>query len=208
MVDPLGTDDAEEVSSGKPNFIGRIVGSEKESDEFGVKEEYIGADESREDYYEHLYEIAPLVKLDRESGEWVEAGWDNLHEFSLKINTNPSSKWMVFMAHLESAVGDVREYIAEQTGNEVGDVSIADLEDALTGEVFEFRELTWTEDEDIEFKGGEITRNLQMLGKQFGDGGNLPNPLTVPVRRITDADTLADLGVEQEPDADETVQLG
>lgn len=207
MVDPLGTDDAEETSSGKPNFVGRIVDSERSSDEYGVKEEYIGEGESREDYYEHLYEIEPLVKMDRESGEWVDAGWDNLHEFSVKVNSNPESKWMVFIAFLEDAVGGVQEFLAERTGKDADSVSIADLEDALVGEVFEFRDLTWTEDETLEFSGGDITRNIQMLGQQFSDGGNIPNNFVVPVRRITDADTLADLGVEQEAAADETVEL-
>lgn len=192
MADPLSVDDAEESRAAKPNFIGEIVASEVNSEEFSMNEDYR---ESGADYIEHLYEIRPIAKLD-DDGNWVSADWDNLHEFNVKVNPNPMSKWMTLVYHLTQKAG------FDLSDEGVG--SYEDLPEFLVGRVFEFRDLTWTEDEEMDFGGDVGTVKIRDLAD---NSSQKPNNFVVPVREITDDNELADLGVETEVEPDTSVDL-
>lgn len=195
MVDALGSDKGESESGTKPNFIGRVVTSEYQSDDYPVKQEYLDEDESREDYFEHLYEIEVLKVL----GNDESAQWDNLHEFSLKITRNWDSKWMVAVGHIENIHGRFAD-------NEVD--SYEDLADFLEGQVYEFREIGWDEDEEFVWEESPDQHSV-MLSNVFQGSENPPNELIVPQDTV-DEDTLMDMGVEQSAeDAEvEEVDLG
>lgn len=181
MVDALSSADGEESSGTKPNFIARVVESEYQSDDNPVKEEYLGEDESREDYYEHLYELEVLRVL----GDNEDASWDNLHEFSLKLTNNFQSKWMVFLGHLENIHGSLAD-------NDIG--SYEDMAEFLTGRVYEFREIGWTEDEEFTWDQSPDGKTIN-ISQIFANSDNPPNELIVPVREVGE-DEMADLGVE------------
>ena len=179
MADPLGADEGVESTGGKENFIARVVNSEYESEEYGMKEEY--KDEGK-NYFEHLYELEVLDK-----------DWKNLHEYSVTVSSNFASKWMVLIGHLQEIHGDLRE---------AGIESASDLEDFLEGRVYEFREITWDEDEEFEFPGGVHTLNFK---EAFENNDYDVKPFLVPVREITDEDEIADLG-EETSSTDEDVE--
>lgn len=182
MADPLSMDEGEDRTSAKENFVGRIVASEVESDDYGMDEEYMEADSS---YFEHVYEIDVL-----------DHDWGNLHVFSLEVNNNFQSKWMVLVGHLQQIHGD----LADEHGVE----SLGELADFLTDRVYEFREITWQEDEEFDYPGVDKTVNF---GSMFAGSENLPNPLIVPVREVTDEEELDSLGEDTPTEIDEDVEL-
>jgi hypothetical protein len=182
MVDPLGTDQGEENSSTKGNFVGRVVNSEATSQEYGGDSRYRDEDS---DYFDHLYEIEVLSE-----------DWDNIHEFSLEVNNNFESKWMLFVGHLQSIHG----HLSSEQGLE----SLQDIAEFMEGRVYEFREIGFTEDEVFEYPGVDQKVNLM---KMFSGGENAPNPLIVPVREVTDEDELAEYEGGSSTTIDEDVQL-
>jgi len=102
---------------------------------------------------------------------------------------------MVFIGHLENTIGPLREY---------GVDSFADLCELLTGRVFEFRELTFEEDEMFTWehaKGGDgYTANIHNL---FSDMTNPPDAMLLPVREVDDPNELADVGAEESGEVEE-----
>lgn len=191
MTDFLDTSAGEETSGGKPNFIARVVRSDVTSEEYPGKEEY------RRDgatYYDHLYELEPLAVKDRETGEFEATEWKNQNEFSIMVTNNYQSKWMVFVEAMEEVIG-----------GPLGDADIEGLEDVsewLTGKVFEFREITWSEDEPLDFRG---TQKEYTYATLFGDSDNQPNEFIIPVKEITDEKMLQQFG--QEPDASQVEEV-
>lgn len=179
MVDAFSSENAEESSGGKPNFIGRIVNSDPVNEEKGVKEEW---KQDGKEYYDYLYEV-----------EVLDHDWNNLHEFGLEVSNNFSSKWMLFIGHLENIHGPLAE-------NGIEDFD--DLAEALEGKVYEFREITFEEDEEFvwEHSPGKHSVNL---GEMFDGGENAPNEFLVPVR-VVDEDELDGLdSVESEEEVEE-----
>lgn len=177
MVDAFSTDEGEETNGKKDNFIGRVVTSDVVSDEYPVKDEYREDDET---YIDHLYEIEVLSE-----------DWDNMSEFSIKLSSSYTSKWMVLLHHLEQFLGNLREE---------GIDSPQDLCEYLEGRVFEFKDISWEEDEEIDFGEGSPTYKLSEM---FEGNDNSPNNFMVPVREVTDEDELADLGGEVGKDGDD-----
>lgn len=184
MVDALGSDEAEESSGKKPNFIGQVVDSSYQDEDHQMKEEYIGDDETREDYFEHLYEIEVLEVLSDE-----DKSWSNLHEFSVKITNNFDSKWMVFIGHLENIYGPL---------SSVGIEDYGDLADFLEGKVFEFRDINWEETEEFTWNESPNGRTKR-IDRIFQDNENKPNNLIVPVEEV-DKEKALDAGAEPSPD--------
>ena len=182
MVNAFSTDDAEEQSGTKPNFIGRVVDSEPESDEYPMNENY--KDEG-EIYFEHVYEIDVLSE-----------DWGNLHEFSVKVNNNIYSKWMVLIWHLQDIHGDLE--------GEHGVQSLDDLAEFLTGRVYEFREIDWTEDDELYFDGLDKSVRIRDI---FSGSDNTPNPMLTPVREVTDEDELGEIETSDAPEIDEDIEL-
>ena len=191
MVDALGSDQAEESSGKKPNFIGQVVHSQYQDDDNPMKDEYIGDDETREDYFEYLYEIDVLEVLSEESKDW-----DNLSEFSVKITNNFDSKLMFFVGHLENIFGKLSDNGIE---------SYADIGDFMEGKVFEFREVNWEESEEFEWEESQDGR-AKRIDRIFADSDNMPNNMIVPVREV-DPEEALDAGAEPSPDDDDVEEV-
>lgn len=181
-MDAFSSEDAEESSGAKPNFIGRIVRSEPEDSEDGIKEEYKDEDSS---YYEFLYEIDVLDK-----------DWKNQLQYGTEISNNFGSKWMLLIGHLENIHGSLAENGIE--GPE-------DLADALEGKVYEFREITFEEDEEFTWEESPDEHTVN-LGEMFGDSENQPNEFLVPVREV-DEEEVAEIDVEEAEEDVEEVDL-
>jgi len=181
-MDAFSSADAEESTGGKPNFIGRIVRTEPEDSEDGIREEY--KDEGKS-YYDFLYEIEVLDKE-----------WKNQLQYGVEMSNNFRSKWMLLVGHLENIHGPLSEN---------GIDSPEDLAEALEGNVYEFREITFEEDEEFTWNESPDEHTVN-LGEMFGDSENSPNEFIVPVR-IVDEDELEDLDVEGETEEVEEVEL-
>lgn len=185
MADPLSADEGEDRTGAKENFIGRVLFSRKSCDcetcEKGRQNANFERDDDR-DVYDHPLHVEPLEEYDNEQ--------DLL---SLSINDNFQSKWMLFIGHLQQIHGNLNEHVD----------SIDELGEFLEGKVYEFRDITFTEDEEFTYPGDVKTVTFNRMFT----GDNPPNSMLVPVRAITDEDELADLGEESAPEADETVEL-
>lgn len=178
-MDAFSSEDAEESSGAKPNFIGRIVRTEPEDSEDGIKEEYKDEGSS---YYDFLYEIDVLDK-----------DWKNQLQYGVEISNNFGSKWMLLIGHLENIYGPLGEQGIE--GPE-------DLAEALEDKVYEFREITFEEDEEFTWEESPNNHTVN-LGEMFGDSENSPNEFLVPVREVGE-DEVAEIDVaEAEEDVEE-----
>ena len=174
---PFSTDEAEESSGTRENFIGRVVRSEVD-----VDDENLQGDPDYSSDIDLLYEIEVLDK-----------DYKNLYELGVDTRQSLESKWMILMGHLENIFGpeEVRSF-----------GGLDEFTQWLEGKVFEFKDQNMTADEDFTFehKGDGQTINYHAA---FGDYDNPPNSMLLPVRVIDDADELADLGVEDEGTAEE-----
>lgn len=182
MVDAFSSEDAEESTGGKPNFVGRIVQSNPDDPENGVKEEWR---KDGAEYYDYLYEI-----------EVLDHDWSNLHEFGLEVSNNFQSKWMLFIGHLENIHGSLAEQSIE---------GYEDLSEALEGKVYEFREITFEEDEEFTWEESPEGHTVN-LGEMFDSGENSPNEFIVPVREVGE-DELDDMDVDDGEEDVEEVEL-
>lgn len=167
-MDAFSSDDAEESTGTRPNFIGKVIASAVESQEERFQTQY-------ENDIDVLYEIDAL-----------DHDWENVFELGVNVRQSIGSKWMVLIGHLENIFGP--ETVR-------GWDSLEDMLDFLEGKVFEFKDQDFTADEDFTFehKGDGHTINFK---DTFGDLENPPNSMMLPVREVTDAEELADLGVE------------
>jgi len=174
-MDAFSSDDADESTGTRQNFIGRIVGNAVESQEERFQTQY-------ENDIDVLYEI-----------EALEEDWENVFELGVNVRQSIGSKWMVLVGHLENIHG--AEVVREFEGLE-------DMIEFLDGKVYEFKEQDFTADEEFTFeeKGDGHTINFE---DTFGDLENPPNSMMLPVREVTDAEELADLGVETDAATEE-----
>ncbi len=182
MVDAFSSENAEESSGGKPNFVGRVVQSNPDDDEHGMKDEW---KDDGKDYYDYLYEIEVLNK-----------DWKNLHEYGLEVSNNFNSKWMLFIGHLENIHGTLSDNGVE---------GYDDLAEALEGNVYEFREITFEEDEEFVWEESPDNHTVN-LGEMFDDGENAPNEFIVPVRAV-DEDELDEYDTASDDEEIEEVDL-
>lgn len=187
MVDPLSTDEGQESSGGKENFIGEVVFSRKECDceicSKGKQRANFERDEDTE-VYEHPLHVKPLTRYEK-----------NQNTLSLTINNGWTSKWMIFIGHLQEIHGNLREH---------GVDSMEALGEFLTGRVYEFRDITWEEDEDFQYPSQDRVVNFMKIGQSYSQK---PNEMMVPVREVTDEDELAELGAEDSPGEVEEVSF-
>lgn len=175
----------------KENFIGEVVFSnvdctceDCESGREGAARKGLSEEEMESDY-DHFMKIRPLT-------EYTDT--NAFHVYNLNVNDNFNSKWMVMVGHLERVHGNLREAMVDQGyADSVSDVALDTFQDFLTGRVYEFREITWEEDEEFSWPGTDVTRNI---GNMFDSGDFAPNSMLVPIDEITDDNQLADLGVE------------
>jgi len=184
MSDPLTPDDAEDVSGTKDNFIGKVRGTSID----GLCSEALndGYQESSNQYesdvpvYDHFMYIKPL--------DGVYDSHQNV--LGLAVRSGRQTKWMTMMAHLFDIHG-------EEWENTVG--GYEDIPEFVKGRVYEFRDISWSEDEEVP--------GLGVTYQEIGRGNDQINTMLVPVREITDENELADLGVEDESGVDKSVTL-
>jgi len=178
-MDAFSSENAEESSGGKPNFVARIIRSEPHESEDGIKEEYKN---EGEDYYEFLYELDVL-----------DHDWSNLRQYGVRITTNFESKWMVFVGHLENIHGPLAEN--DITGPD-------DLAEALEGSVYEFREITWQEDEEFTWEHSPNKKTLK-FSEMFSNSENPPAELIVPVRKLSEEEVDELDGTDSDEEVEE-----
>jgi hypothetical protein len=180
MTDLYGSDDAEEASGAKENFIGRVVDSAVDSDDIEVD---TGANIHGSDEYESdidvLYIVEPLT-------EYTDT--DHFYELSINVSRSPASKWQILAGHVENMNG--------KTLGNMGLASAQDLCDWFRGRVFEFRDITFEEDETFTWEMSDRQINIR---REFQDMENKPNPLLVPVREVGE-DELAELEIDDGDD--------
>lgn len=169
-MEAFSSDEAEESTGTRPNFIARVVGGAVESDDDRFQTQY-------ENDIDVLYEL-----------EALDHDWENVFELGVNVRQSLGSKWMVLIGHLENIHGP--EAIR-------GLDSLDDLIEFLQGRVYEFKDQDFTADEEFTFKhkGDGETINFEDV---FGELENPPNSMMLPVREVTDEEELADLGVEAE----------
>lgn len=169
-MEAFSSDEAEESTGTRPNFIARVVGGEVESKDERFQTEY-------ENDIDVLYEL-----------EALDHDWENVFELGVNVRQSLGSKWMVLIGHLENIHGP----------DEIRSLdSLDDLIEFLQGRVYEFKDQDFTADEEFAFKhkGDGETINFKDV---FGELENPPNSMMLPVREVTDEEELADLGVEAE----------
>lgn len=187
-ADPLSSDEGSDEVPAKNNFIGRVVFSRIDCDceDCASGDEAAAAkgyDEGELDHdYDHFFKVEPLTEYDKE-----------MSVYGLNINDNFQSKWMVMVGHLEKVHGNLRGQGVE---------SLEDLPEFLTGRVYEFRDITFQEDENFTWGDG-TTKNL---GQMF-TGDFTPNSMMVPVREVTDEDELMDLGVDDSDGVEDVEEI-
>ena len=182
MADPLSTDEGTESSGAKENFIAEVEFSRQNCDCEHCEKGRQNANFEQEDdvvSYDHLLSLKPLTQYEKQQ-----------HEFNYTVRSGWETKWMLFIGHLQQIHGNLKE---------AGVDSLDNLGDFLTGRVYEFREITWEEDEEFTYPDTDQTVNFSTM---FDGLENPPNEMLVPVREITDEDELMDLGVQQDSPED------
>jgi hypothetical protein len=187
MVDAFSSSDAEESTGAKDNFIGKVVFSRVDCTCDICSKGKSSAEEKGYDIdtdFDHPAQIEPLTEYEKKQ-----------NVLGLNTSTSFGSKWMIFAGHLENIHGSFQENGVE---------SLDDLAEMIEGNVYEWREVTFTEDEDFTWEqannGDGATYNI---GNLFGGMENPPNEMLVPVRQITDPDELAELGAEESAEVEE-----
>lgn len=176
MEDAFDTGDLDESSGAKENFIGEVADSAVDIEDAEVDIDS-GSDQYESDI-DLVYAVDPLTEYD-----------STFYELGLNASGSRVSKWGVLLTHLENIYG--------QTLPELGVETREELAERLKGKVFEFRDITFQEDEVIE---SEVTGEEINL-KEFRDMENPPNSMLVPVREVTE-DELAELDFDADDDGD------
>lgn len=187
--DPLSSEEGVDEVPAKDNFIGKVEFSRVNCEcpdctkgaegaaKKGLKEEELESD------YDHFFHVQPLTEYEKPQ-----------NVFGLNTNDNYTSKWMVMIGHLENVHGPLRGHGVE---------NLEDLAEFLSGKVYEFRDITWQEDEEFTWPGTGTTKNL---GRMF-TGDFTPRSMLVPIREVTDEDELMDLGADEADEVEEVEEI-
>lgn len=182
MVDPLTLDDVDENAGAKDNFIGRVV--DNSVDGLAESADY---EQSEQKWERDIDHFAYIEVLD---------GTYDKHQniFSMDVRSGPMSKWTVMVMHLTDIHGNLREDCGIETAEGVLEF--------IRDRVYEWKDVTWQEDEEYPIYGEEHGITYADIGQE-----NDPNSMLVPVREVTDEDELADLGQDVDTGDVEEVDL-
>jgi len=172
--------DGEEGTGVKKDFVGEVISSEVDSQREKFQTEY-------DSDFDVFMEIHPLTQYE-----------NNQFVLGLNTSTNWSSKWQVMMAHIEGIHGPLGENGVE---------SLEDLAEFLTGRVYEFKELDFGDDYEVEWEHAPDGGKTAVLSELFPDPEYRPDPMVVPVAEVTDDERLADLGVEDAGEVQEVEEF-
>lgn len=176
MSDLKTSSDGKETSGVKKDFTGEIVNSEVNATEERFQTEY-------ESDFDIFFEIEPLTEYEKRQ-----------YVLGLDVSESWGSKWQIMMAFLENLHGPLAEK---------GVTTLEELADFLVGNVYEFRELDFDSDAVVTWEHAPNGGHEAAVRDLFPDEDYRPDPLTVPVREITDSEELAELGVEDAGDVEE-----
>lgn len=194
MSDPLSSTEGTDETNAKNNFIGRIEFSRVECD---CEDCQKGDEMAQSDWdgydIEHFLHVEALSEYD-----------GPFNVFGMNVKGDLKTKFMLFLGHVENIHDGtpMRQIVSEAQDIEAGDVTVEDILDYFVDRVYEFREITFSEDEEFTYEAAGQSFHLKK-DMMVGDD---PNPLLVPVREVTDDNELADLGVEETPD-DEDIEV-
>lgn len=185
MTTPLSTQEGENKSTARQNFIGTVEFSRPDCEcdicTSGRKAaEKKGVDVETD--YDHFAAIKPLTEYDNQ-----------MHVLGLNTNTNLNSKWMVMLHFVQDIHGNL---------NQIGVESLEDIGDFLTNRTYEWMDITWDEEQEIDFEGDSYTPRIKDI---FEGSDNKPNSMLVPVREVTDEEEIQELG--EEPDTSEVEEV-
>lgn len=183
MADPLTPDDAEDVSGTKENFVGRVIGSSIDGLVEEAKEHY---DEPSQSYESDVPRYDHFAYIDVLDGTYDK----NQNIWGLSVREGRTTKWMVLMSHLYDVHRD--EWVENVE-------SYQDIPEFITGRVYEFRDIGWTEDEEVP--------HLGVTYREVGRSKSDINEMLVPVREVTDQNELSDLGAGEAGGVDESVEI-
>lgn len=184
MSDPLTPDDAEDVSGTKENFVGRVVGSSVD----GLVQQAIedGYEEPGQSYESDVPTFDHFMYVEVLDGTYD----NNQNVFNLAVRSGRQTKWMVMMAHLADVHGEEWEEAVD---------SYKDIPEFIAGNVYEFRDIGWTEDEEVP--------SLGVTYQEVGRGNDQISEMLVPVRQVTDENELADLDAQESSGVEESVEI-
>lgn len=187
MVDALGSDSAEESSGKKNDFIGKVKFSRPDCDcEICSKGRKAAenADWDSDVDFDHPAAIEPLTEYEKQQ-----------NILGLNVSTSFASKWMMLAGHIENIHGGFSENGVE---------TLDDIADLLEGNVYEWTEITFTEDREFTWEAANNGEGATYhIGNLFSDMDNKPGNMLVPVRLVDDPDELAELGAEESAEVDE-----
>lgn len=184
MVDALTPDDAEDVSGSKQNFVGKVVGSSVD----GLAQEALddGYSESGQQFESDVPVFDHFMYVEVLDGTYDK----NQNVMSLSVRKGKQTKWMTMMAHLFDVHGsEWTDAVSDHT----------DIPEFLKGRVYEFRDISWTENDEVP--------GLGVTYQEIGRGNDQISTMLVPVREVTDDNELADLGAESSGGVDESVEI-
>lgn len=170
MPDIFGSGEGEEGSGAKDNFVGKVIYSDTDDTHSSAS---AGSDEYDSDF-EQVAVVEPLTQYE-----------NNQYIYGLDVSSSWGSKWMIFIGHFENIHGSLPD-------NSIG--NLEELADFLVGNVYEWRDITFTEDEEFtweEAPDGGVTKNIRDI---FSGMENPPNNMIVPVRHVDDPQELAEYG--------------
>lgn len=179
MPDIFGSGEGEEGSGAKDNFIGKVVYSDP--DEIHP-ESNAGSDEYSSDF-EQVAVIEPLTQYEKKQ-----------YIYGLDVSNSWGSKWMMFVGHFENIHGSLADN---------GIDNLEDFADFLEGKVYEWKDLTFTEDEEFTWEQapeGGVTKNIRDI---FSGMENPPNNMMVPTRHVSDPEELAEYGEEESAEVED-----
>lgn len=184
MSDPLTPDQATDVSGKQKNFIGKVVGSSVD----GIAQEALdhGYNQSENKYetdgtrFDHFAFIKP-----------IDGTYDKYQNIlSMTVRDGRQTKWMTLMSHFYAIHGD-------EWAEEVD--SYKDIPGFIKGRVYEWQDVSWTEDEEIP--------GLGITYQAIGRNNDQINNMLVPIREVTDENELADLEGSVDNTVDDTVSI-
>jgi len=176
-MDAFSSEDATETSGTRENFTAEVVRSEPDTDEERFQTQYSSD-------WDIVYELRPL-----------DAEYDNVFELGMNQRESLESKFFVLVGHLENIHGPLSDNGVE---------SLKELAEFMEGNVYEFTDQDMTADEEFVFTESGRSLNYE---DAFGGLDNPPESMLLPVRQVTDADELADLGVGDNASIDDTVDF-
>jgi len=191
---PIAPDEGSASPQGaKEDFIGKVVGSYVNHDceactneglvDYLMENDGLSKEEAEKQAksdFDHFMEIKPLTEYNDKDR--------NLHVLGLDVpkNGNFASKWMVIMGYLHQIHGNLHQNHGIGGEGKSQEETLEEIAEFLTGRVYKFHDITWTEDEKHPY--AELNSEADITFKEIGDqSSSQMRPLTVPIEGVDPA---------------------